>query len=131
MRPSFHPRLANGPFDDPGLYIPFVFQKRALIFDLGDISRLLARDLLKISQAFITHTHMDHFIGFDRLLRLMLGREINLALAGPPGFLNNVAGKLAGYAWNLVDEPHPQSLVSTEAARGTWLTISTIRSSCR
>ncbi len=25
MRPSFHPRLTNGPFDDPGLYIPFLF----------------------------------------------------------------------------------------------------------
>jgi ribonuclease Z len=115
MRPSFHPRLTNGPFDDPGLFIPFLFQKRALIFDLGDTSGLPAGDLLKISHAFITHTHMDHFIGFDRLLRLMLGREINLALAGPPGFLNNVAGKLAGYVWNLVDNfNYPLTLQITE-----------------
>jgi ribonuclease Z len=115
MRPSFHPRLINGPFDDPGLFIPFMFQKRALIFDLGDISGLPGGDLLKISHAFITHTHMDHFIGFDRLLRLMLGRDINLALFGPPGFLNNVAGKLAGYAWNLVDNfNYPLILQVTE-----------------
>jgi ribonuclease Z len=115
MRPSFHPRLINGPFDDPGLFIPFMFQKRALIFDLGDISGLPAGDLLKVSHAFITHTHMDHFIGFDRLLRLMLGRDINLALFGPPGFLNNVAGKLAGYAWNLVDNfNYPLILQVTE-----------------
>jgi ribonuclease Z len=33
----------------------------------------------------------------------MLGRGINLALFGPAGFLDHVAGKLAGYAWNLVD----------------------------
>jgi len=115
MRPSFHPRLIHGPFGDPGLFIPFLFQKRALIFDLGDINGLPVGDLLKISHAFISHTHMDHFIGFDRLLRLMLGREINLSLFGPPGFLNNVAGKLAGYAWNLVDNfNYPLILQVTE-----------------
>jgi len=115
MRPSFHPRLINGPFDDPGLIIPFLYQKRALIFDLGDIHSLPAGDLLKISHAFITHTHMDHFIGFDRLLRLMLGREINLSLCGPPGFLDNVTGKLTGYSWNLVEKfNYPLKLQITE-----------------
>ena len=115
MRPSFHPRLINGPFDDPGLYVPFLFQHRAMIFDLGDITCLSARDLLKISHAFITHTHMDHFIGFDRLLRTVLGREKTLALFGPAGFLKNVEGKLAGYAWNLVDNyNYPLDLEITE-----------------
>jgi len=115
MRPSFHPRLINGPFDDPGLFIPFLLQKRALIFDLGDITCLPAKHLLKISHAFVTHTHMDHFIGFDRLLRLLLGREKKLFLFGPPGFLKNVEGKLAGYAWNLVNNyNYPLSLQITE-----------------
>ena len=93
MRPSFHPRLINGPYDDPGLYVPFLYQKRALIFDLGDLSSLTAKDILKISHAFVTHTHMDHFIGFDRLLRLFLGRDMHLHIYGPKGFLKNVEGK--------------------------------------
>jgi ribonuclease Z len=104
MRPSFHPRLINGPFDDPGLFIPFQFQNRAVLFDLGDINGLTPKDILKISHIFVSHTHMDHFIGFDRLLRLSLGREKNLSFYGPPGFLENVAGKLAGYTWNLADK---------------------------
>jgi ribonuclease Z len=103
MRPSFHPRLINGPFDDPGLFISYLFEKRALIFDLGDIQALSARDILKISHVFITHTHMDHFVGFDRLLRILLGREKTLFLYGPQGVIGNVEGKLAGYAWNLVN----------------------------
>lgn len=102
MRPSFHPRLINGPFEDPGLFIPFVFENRAILFDLGEIYALSARDVLKISHVFVTHTHMDHFAGFDRLLRLFLGREKTLHLYGPEGFLDNVRGKLNGYSWNLV-----------------------------
>ncbi len=103
MRPSFHPRLINGPFDDPGLFIPFVFENRAILFDLGEIHALSARDILKITHVFVSHTHMDHFAGFDRLLRLFLGREKILRLYGPKGFLNNVQGKLGGYSWNLVE----------------------------
>jgi len=102
MRPSFLPRLVNGPFDDPGLFIPFLFEKRAIIFDLGDIYSLSAKEILKASHVFITHTHMDHFIGFDRLLRLFLGRDQHLFIYGPEGFLKNVEGKLAAYSWDLV-----------------------------
>ena len=125
MRPSFHPRLINGPFDDPGIFIPFLFEKRALIFDLGDINSLSTRDILKISHIFVTHTHMDHFVGFDRVLRLFLGREKNLYLYGPEGFMKNVEGKLDSYSWNLVGnfsnsfslnvtEVHPEHLIYRE-----------------
>jgi ribonuclease Z len=103
MRPRFHPRLINGPFEDPGLYIPFLFENRAVLFDLGDIYALAPKDILKIGHVFVTHTHMDHFIGFDRLLRLFLGREKHLSLCGPQGFFKNAEGKLGGYAWNLVE----------------------------
>jgi ribonuclease Z len=104
MLSSFLPRLVNTPFGDPGLYIPFLFEKRAMIFDLGDIFSLSPKEILKISHVFITHTHMDHFVGFERLLRLLLGREKDLFLFGPEGFMENIEGKLAGYTWNLLDK---------------------------
>ena len=103
MRPSFHPRPVNGPFGDPGVFVSFLFERRAILFDAGDIHSLPPKDILKISHVFISHTHMDHFTGFDRLLRLFLGREKELFMYGPKGFLGNVEGKLAGYSWNLVD----------------------------
>jgi ribonuclease Z len=102
MHPLFLPRLVNGPFADPGLFIPFQFERRALLFDLGDNTPLAPRELLKVTHAFVTHTHMDHFIGFDRLLRLHLGREKDIFLYGPAGFLGHIEGKLAGYSWDLV-----------------------------
>jgi ribonuclease Z len=123
MRPRFHPRLINGPHDDPGLYVPFLYENRAMIFDLGDIHPLSTKDLLKISHAFITHTHIDHFIGFDRILRIFLGREKTLHLYGPQGFLKNVEGKLAAYAWNLVKNyKYKFGLFLTEVRRDCLLT---------
>jgi ribonuclease Z len=47
---------------------------------------------------------MDHFIGFDTLLRIFLGRDKTLFLFGPPNFFKHVEGKLSGYTWNLVNE---------------------------
>jgi len=102
MRPSFYSRLINGPFDDPGLLVHLSFRKQALLFDVGDLSALSPNDLLKVHRVFVTHTHMDHFIGFDQLLRLLLGRDRRLYIYGPKGFLDNLAGKLSAYTWNLV-----------------------------
>ena len=102
MRPLFHPQLINNVFGDPGLYVDCLFQKRALLFDLGDIRALAPRKILRISHAFISHTHMDHFMGFDWLLRICLGRERMMHLYGPPGFLDQVEHKLSAYTWNLV-----------------------------
>src|SRR6056297_1043616 len=101
MRPIFHPYLVNDPFDDPCPYINFIQEKQAIAFDMGDLSPLSAGALLKISHVFISHTHMDHFVGFDRLLRLVLGRNKTIHVFGPENFLNNIEGKLAAYTWNL------------------------------
>ncbi|MFQ5482326.1 MAG: ribonuclease Z [Nitrospinaceae bacterium] len=103
MKSILQPKLVNDPLGDPGLYVAFQHQKRALLFDLGEIHRLSPGHLLKVSDVFVTHTHMDHFIGFDRLLRVVFGRGMTLRIYGPVNFLNNVEGKLAGFTWNLVD----------------------------
>ena len=102
MKPLFHPQLVNAPFGDPALYVEFLFERRALLLDLGDIAALPPRKVLRVTDVLVSHTHMDHFVGFDRLLRLCLGRALTVALWGPAGFIDRVEHKLGAYTWNLV-----------------------------
>lgn len=103
MRPIFSAQLVNRTFGDPGLYLDLKFERRALLFDIGDISSLSTRKLLRVSDVFVSHTHMDHFAGFDHLLRVCLGRDTGVTLYGPPSFIEQVGHKLAAYTWNLVE----------------------------
>lgn len=130
MNPLFHPRLVNGPLGDPALYVEFKFTNRAILFDLGEIGSLSPRQILKISQIFISHTHMDHFIGFDHFLRICLGRLKTVQMVGPPGFLGQLMNRLAAYTWNLVasypcsldliiSEVHPDHLQKARLSSAT------------
>lgn len=102
MRPLIHSRLINPPFGDPGVYLEFMFERRSVLLDLGDLQPLSDRRLLRVSHIFVSHTHMDHFAGFDRMIRILLGRDRTLNLFGPPGFIERVRHRLASYTWNLV-----------------------------
>lgn len=102
MRPLFEPALVNDAFGDPGLYADFREERRALLFDFGDVSAQPPRKLLRISHVFVTHAHIDHFVGFDRWLRVVLGRKERATLYGGPGFIAQVEHKLAAYPWNVV-----------------------------
>lgn len=127
MKSGIEPALINDPFGDPGLLVQFLLQKRALLFDLGDLSALSNGALLKVSHVFVSHTHIDHFIGFDRLLRSLFGREKTVTIFGPKNIIQNVAGKLAGFTWNLVDQYDESLTIEVVEVRESGLLKGTFR----
>jgi ribonuclease Z len=98
-----HPRLVNGRFGDPALFVEMLHRREALLFDAGDLSALSTRDLLRVGHLFVSHMHMDHFIGFDALLRVHVGRDKVIRVIGPAGIIDRVGHKLHGYDWDLVE----------------------------
>ncbi|XIA65375.1 MBL fold metallo-hydrolase [Bradyrhizobium sp. TZ2] len=126
MRPSLHPSLVNGRSGDPALYIETLFERRAILFDLGDISVLPPRKLLRLEYVFVSHAHVDHFIGFDYLLRLLVGRDTTVRLYGPEGFAAQVHHKLQAYQWNLVDR-FENDLVFLVTELNSSLRMNTVR----
>ena len=102
MRTTLDLHLLDPTANEPGLVADVRDERRALLFDLGDIGSLAPRVLLRVTHAFVTHTHMDHFAGFDHLLALGLGRMPQWTLWGGPGFVDQVEHKLRAYTWNVV-----------------------------
>ena len=103
MTPSFYPQLVNDRFGDPALYVDLKFENRALLIDLGDLHALTSRKILRVTDIFVTHAHIDHFIGFDAALRVLLGRDRVVRIVGPAGLIDRVEHKLGCYSWNLID----------------------------
>jgi ribonuclease Z len=126
MRPLFHPSLVNGRYGDPTVYVETLFERHCLLFDLGEIASLSPRKIRRVDQILVSHAHIDHFVGFDHLLRLLVGRQKTVHLYGPSGFAERVFHKLQAYRWNLV-ESYPCDLVFVVSELETPNCISTAR----
>ena len=117
VRPIFQPRLINPPFGDPCLRVDLVGEKTTLLFDLGWVAPSELGRVYNVSHVFVSHAHVDHFIGFDSLIRALLTRERSLLLFGPAGITERVEGKLSGYTWNVIEE-YPFSIEVRELDGG-------------
>jgi ribonuclease Z len=104
MANTFFYKLLNNPFNDPVVTVEFRRDQRFFLFDIGEISIIPQRHLQKISHIFVSHMHIDHFVGFDTLLRAVLIKEQPIYVYGPKGIINAVNGKLSGYTWNLIKD---------------------------
>ncbi|MGC9324402.1 MAG: MBL fold metallo-hydrolase [Desulfomonilia bacterium] len=101
MRPTFLPRLVNGPLFDPVVYLKILNERISLLFDCGRIQGLANREVLSLNSIFISHMHMDHFIGMDQVLRIILHRDQPIHVYGPEGITEKMLSKLRAYSWNL------------------------------
>jgi ribonuclease Z len=118
---GFQCSFVNAPFGDAGLHVEMMPARGAMLFDLGDLHALSARKLMRVDRVFVSHAHMDHFIGFDALLRQQLDRDATLRLFGPPGFIDQVEHKLLAYTWNLIRSYQTTLVLDVAELAGTVL----------
>mgnify|MGYP003730971509 CR=1 FL=1 len=106
-RSPFHalsPSFFSGLLDDPLLFIRVPPPMRNILVDCGQMDHLAKRTLKSIGSLFISHAHMDHFIGIDKFIRSNLVSPKTIDIFGPPDISKKLAAKLSGYDWNLVED---------------------------
>ncbi|MDB5380910.1 MAG: ribonuclease [Rhodospirillales bacterium] len=103
----FRTTLVNGRQGDPAVLLEMPQRRHAMLFDAGDLAALSMRAALNVTHVFLSHGHLDHLFGFDRLLRVNIGREQHITIHGPPGTIAHIGHRLRGYEWDLVDRIVP------------------------
>ena len=61
---------------------------KQFLFDLGELGPVSKRDLNRIDHIFVSHMHMDHFMGFDLFMRSHIPHRRIVNLYGPVGIVN-------------------------------------------
>ncbi len=103
--------LGSGATGDPCLYVEPLNLPHSFLLDCGNQHLGHAR-LLRARFLFLSHTHLDHFIGFDSWMRVHLGSNNTLHIVGPQGTAEHVYHKIHGYVWNLAETVYLQFRVT-------------------
>jgi len=98
------PIFFAGLFDDPILLVRIKPTGRMLMFDCGQIHHLAKRNFTRLDAVFISHAHMDHWMGIDSVIRHLIVADRTIDIFGPAGLGDRMEHKLAGYDWNLTED---------------------------
>ena len=97
--PFAHARLLNGSVGDPLLYIDFPDADDAVLFDAGENGALSDDELADLTAVFLTHHHVDHFVGFDRIVRANIDSDKILSVFGPVGTIQKSYDRIRSYEY--------------------------------
>src|SRR5215475_11528255 len=86
--------LVNGSTGDPVLFVDYPGKDDAFLFDAGDNGRLPLDRLAHLQAVFLTRFHMDHWVGFDLVLRANLDQDKTLFLFGADTTIERVYGRI-------------------------------------
>lgn len=71
--------------------------------DCGEARALGVKECMDTKAVFISHTHIDHFVNFDTLLRHQIGTGRKVIICGPEGIAEQVQNRIRSYRWNLIE----------------------------
>jgi len=100
----FLPEIKSEIREDISILIQLDNYSSNFICECGDASKLTVKDCQNTEAIFISHSHIDHFINFDTILRHQIGIGRKVIICGPEGITKQVQSKIKGYLWNLIAE---------------------------
>lgn len=74
------------------------------ICECGDASDLTVKEIQQANAIFISHTHIDHFVNFDAIIRHQIGVQRRIIICGPKGIAKQVQSRILSYTWNLINK---------------------------
>lgn len=98
------PTFFSGLLDDPILLLRTRPNSRHFMFDCGQVHHLAKRTFTHLDAIFISHAHMDHWMGIDSVVRQLIAAGKTVDIYGGPGIADKFEHKLRGYHWNLAEE---------------------------
>lgn len=72
--------------------------------ECGDAQYLTVKEVQNCNAIFISHTHIDHFVNFDSVIRHQIGIQRRVVICGPKDIAKHVESKLKSYTWNLIQK---------------------------
>jgi len=70
--------------------------------ECGDASDLTVKEVQNTNAIFISHTHIDHFVNFDAVIRHQIGIQRRVIICGPKGIAQQIQSRIKSYTWNLI-----------------------------
>lgn len=74
------------------------------ICECGEAKSLSVKECQNTNVIFISHTHIDHFVNFDTILRHQIGIGRKVVVCGPEGIIDQVQNRIKSYCWNLIEK---------------------------
>lgn len=91
--------LVNGSTGDPVVWLDYPGRDDAILLDCGDNCALPLERLADLRAVFITHHHVDHFIGLDRIVRANIDSDKTVTIHGPRGTIRKVYDRIMAYEY--------------------------------
>lgn len=99
----FHTTIKSRVGEDISILIKLDNHSGNYLCECGTASDLTVKECQDTKAIFISHTHIDHFIHFDFVLRHQIGIGEKVIICGPKGITEQVQSKIKGYNWNLIE----------------------------
>jgi len=98
----FITELKSLPTEDICLQFGLANHSFKYLCDCGFASQLTVADCRDTNAIFVSHTHIDHFINFNGIVRHQLAIGRRVIVTGTVGVAKNVQAQLLSFNWNLL-----------------------------